>query len=40
MTAEEQKQIAIAKSLQTEQGEVEKINKIALSIDLAIFFFF
>ena len=39
MTAEEQKQIAIAKSLQTEQGEVEKINKIALSIDLAIFGF-
>lgn len=36
---EEQKQIAIAKSLQTEQGEVEKINKIALSIDLAIFGF-
>ncbi len=39
MTAEEQKQIAIAKSLQTEQSEVEKINKIALSIDLAIFGF-
>ena len=36
---EEQNQIALAKSLQTEQGEVEKINKIALSIDLAIFGF-
>ena len=32
MTAEEQKQIAIAKSLQTEQGEVEKINKESLEV--------